>query len=272
MGILYMLSIIDSIILGAVQGITEFLPISSSGHLIIARDILGMSQEGGLAFDAILQLATVCAVILYFRKDIWDLIVNVLKGFQDKEKNKLTIYLIVGTIPAVVLGLLLESRMETIFRSIHVVILTLVIGSVVMFIADKIFAKREVKSELTIKKSIIIGLFQSLALFPGMSRSGMSISGGYFMGLSKDLAVRFSFLLAVPIIFGSGLVKLIEIIQEPSLVSGGVSVLITGFISAFVFGWIAIDFLLKFLKTNTFTVFVVYRLLLVGVLLVLFVI
>ncbi len=262
-----MLSVIDSITLGAIQGITEFLPISSSGHLIIARDILGMSQEGGLAFDAILQLATVCAVILYFRKDIFKLIKNVLIGFKDSEKNKMTLYLIVGTIPAVVLGLLLESRMETVFRSVNVVIVTLLIGSLVMLVADKIFAKKQIKTELTISKSIIIGLFQSLALLPGMSRSGMSISGGYIMGLSKEIAVRFSFLLAVPIIFGSGLVKLIEIIREPSLVSGGSDVLVVGFASAFVSGWIAIDFLLKFLKTNTFTVFIVYRLILVATLL-----
>jgi undecaprenyl-diphosphatase len=266
-----MLSVIDSIILGAIQGITEFLPISSSGHLIIARDILGMSQEGGLAFDAILQLATVCAVILYFRKDIWGLIINVFKKFKDAEKNKLTGYLIVGTIPAVILGLLLESRMETVFRSANVVVITLVIGSIIMLLADKIFIKKVTKSELTIKKSIIIGFFQAFALLPGMSRSGMSISGGYIIGLSKEMAVRFSFLLAVPIIFGSGLVKLIEIIKEPTLISGGATVLITGFISAFIFGWLAIDFLLKFLKTNTFSIFIIYRIILAGVLLILFI-
>lgn len=271
MGILYMLSIIDSIILGVIQGITEFLPISSSGHLIIARDILGISQEGGLAFDAILQLATACAVILYFRKDIFDLFLNVFKGFKDSSKNKLTTYLIIGTIPAIPFGLLLENKMETVFRSVHIVVITLLIGSVIMFLADKIFEKKSKKSELTITKSIIVGLFQSLALFPGMSRSGMTISGGYFMGLSKEQAVRFSFLLSIPIIAGSGLLQLIHIIKNPILISGGFTTLSSGFIFAFISGWFAIDFLLKFLKTNTFKVFVIYRLVLVVLLFIFFV-
>jgi undecaprenyl-diphosphatase len=147
-----------------------------------------------------------------------------------------------------------------------------------MMIADKVLARHPREGgdpghidNLTIKKSIIIGFFQSLALIPGMSRSGMTISGGYFLGLSKEMAVRFSFLLSTPIIVGSGLVKLIDIIKEPTLVSGGASVLIAGFVSAFIFGWIAIDFLLKFLKTNSFIVFVVYRVVLAGVLLIWFV-
>lgn len=287
MCIVYMLSVFDSIILGIVQGITEFLPISSSGHLIIARDLLGITQEGGLAFDAILQLATACAVLIYFKKDIGDLIKNIFSKTKDKVKTNLTICLIVGTIPAIILGILLEDHMESVFRNISLVAFTLIIGSFIMLGADKILVKRikgqdprractrkdgcedDITGGLSIKKSIVIGLFQSLALIPGMSRSGMSISGGYFLGLSKEMAVRFSFLLSVPIIVGSGLIKLVDIIKEPTLVSGGNSVLITGFVSAFIFGWLAIDFLLKFLKTNSFGVFVWYRVIL-ALLLILF--
>lgn len=284
MGILYMFSVFDSIILGLVQGMTEFLPISSSGHLIIARDLLGIAQEGGLAFDAILQLATACAVILYFRKDIIDLIKNLFSKTKDATKNTLTICLIFGTIPAIIFGLLLQGYMDSVFRNISLVTLTLVLGSLIMFIADKILAQRisnktmdsrlrgnDVAGGLTVSKGILIGIFQSLALIPGMSRSGMSISGGYFLGLSKEMAVRFSFLLSIPIIVGSGLVKLIEIIKEPALVSGGSSVLIAGFVSSFVFGWIAIDFLLKFLKTNSFAVFITYRIVLALLLLLFFI-
>jgi undecaprenyl-diphosphatase len=270
-----MFSVFDSIILGFVQGMTEFLPISSSGHLIIARDLLGISQKGGLAFDAILQLATACAVILYFRKDIFELIANLFSKTKDKTKNNLTVCLIAGTIPAIILGLLLQDYMDSVFRNISLVALTLVIGSLIMFGADVFLSKRKKENtkdvEISVSKSIIVGLFQALALIPGMSRSGMSISGGYFMGLSKEMAVRFSFLLSVPIIFGSGLVKLIEIIKEPSLVSGGSSVLVAGFISALIFGWIAIDFLLKFLKSNSFMVFIAYRIVLAGVLLIWFI-
>ncbi len=269
-----MFSVFDSIILGIVQGLTEFLPISSSGHLIITRDVLGIAQEGGLAFDAVLQLATACAVLLYFRKDIWDLIQNVFSRSRDKAKTNLTVCLIVGTIPALILGLILEEYMETVFRNISLVALTLVIGSLVMLCADLFLSKRKKQniehSEISLFKSIIIGFFQSLALIPGMSRSGMTISGGYFLGLSKDAAVRFSFLLSTPIIVGSGILKLVDIIQNPSLVSGGTSTLVFGFIFAFVFGWFAIDFLLKFLKTNSFTVFVIYRIVLAGALLIWF--
>jgi len=275
-GTLYMLSIFDSTILGIIQGITEFLPISSSGHLIITRDILGISQTGGLAFDAILQLATACAVLLYFRKDILGLFLNLFKKEKDEEKSKLTLYLIVGTIPAVIFGFLLENSMDTIFRNGQLVAYTLLIGALIMMYADKVVQKRKQKSEyvpktLTIGKSIAIGLFQSLALVPGMSRSGMTISGGYFLGLSKETAIRFSFLLSIPIIVASGLLKLIDIIQNPTLVSGGFVVLGAGALSAFVFGWLAIDFLLKFLKTNSFKIFIIYRVILAVLLFILFI-
>lgn len=267
-----MLSVFDSIILGITQGITEFLPISSSGHLIIARDVLGITQDGGLAFDAILQLATACAVLLYFRKDIIDLILNVFKKERDMQKLKLTAALIIGTIPAIVLGLFLQDYMETIFRSTTLVAITLIIGSVVMYIGDLFLKKRTRSAEdLTIMKGFGIGLYQCLALVPGMSRSGMSISGGYFLGLSKEMAVRFSFLLSIPIIVGSGLVKLVDVIKDPSIISGGFITLSFGFISAFVFGWFSIDFLLKFLKTNSFKVFVVYRTVLAILLLIFFI-
>ncbi len=268
-----MLSTIDSIILGMVQGLTEFLPISSSGHLIIAREILDINQIGGLAFDAVLQLATACAVILYFRKDIGELIANLFTGCRDKIKNVLTLFLIVGTIPALIAGLFLQDYMETVFRNTQLVALTLIVGSLIMLAADWIYSKKEkedkVSCELSYGKSFIVGLFQALALIPGMSRSGMTISGGYFLGLQKDVAVRFSFLLSIPIIAGSGLLKMKDIIQDPSLIGGQYVVLAIGAATAFIFGWFAIDFLLKFLKTNTFKVFVIYRILLAVLLLLL---
>lgn len=265
-----MVSAFDSILLGFVQGMTEFLPISSSGHLIVVRELLGIDQTGGLAFDAILQLATAMAVLLYFRKDIWDLVMNVFAKVKDPVKTKLTVFLIVGTVPAIVIGLLLQDYMETVFRNPQLVALTLVVGAVIMFVADRMLAKRQANNtigELNIKKSIGIGFFQALALVPGMSRSGMSISGGYFLGISKDLAVRFSFLLSIPIIVGSGLVKMLDIVQEGMLATMGAQSLVLGALSAFVFGWLAIDFLLRFLRANTFTWFVVYRVVLAGVIL-----
>ncbi len=274
MGILYMVSVFDSILLGFVQGITEFLPISSSGHLILARDIFGISQTGSLAFDAILQLATACTVVLYFRNDICDLVKNLFKKQKDPEKTKLTYYLIIGTIPAVILGLMIQEYMETIFRSTFLVAMTLIAGALVMFAADKILQKRikeNTQTQNMLIKSLGVGLFQCLALVPGMSRSGMTISGGYILGLKKEVAIRFSFLLSIPIIVGSGLVKALDIIKDPSIIGGEVSILLFGAISAFVFGWFAIDFLLKFLKTNSFKGFVVYRIVLAVLLLIFFI-
>ncbi len=257
-----MLSVWDSILLGLVQGITEFLPISSSGHLILAREILGISQEGGLAFDAMLQLATALAVLLYFRSDVWDLVKNLFSTTRDSAKTKLTGYLLVGTVPAAVAGLLLEDYMETLFRSPKLVAVTLVAGAAIMLAADRALARRAARGSvdgLTAGKSVIIGFFQALALVPGMSRSGMTISGGYLLGIQKETAIRFSFLLAIPVIVGSGLLKLPDLVQETGVTGSGALSLILGFVSSFAFGWLAIDFLLKFLRSNTFTGFALYR-------------
>lgn len=253
----------NSIILGLVQGITEFLPISSTGHLIIFRDFLGINVEYGLAFDAVLQLATALAVIVYFWKDLVGFITR--KESKSKEQGITLWHLFWGTIPAIILGLSLQSLMETTFRSTQVVAITLVIGAIIMFASEK-FLKNKT---LTSKNSFVIGLFQSLALIPGMSRAGMTISGGYFLGIKKEVAIRFSFLLSIPIIAGSGLYKLTELIGDTALFSVIWPQLLVGSISAFVFGILSIDFLIKFLKNHTFKGFVIYRILIAILLLVL---
>jgi len=245
-----------SILLGFIQGVTEFLPISSTGHLVIFRDILGLNNSYGLAFDAVLQLATALAVLVYFRKDLIGLFSR--QPIADSRQQIKIKHLIWATIPAVVLGFFLQDYMETVFRSSHVVATTLVIGAIVMFVSER-FIKEGV---VTAKNSFMIGLFQSLALIPGMSRSGMTISGGYFLGLKKDLAIKFSFLLSVPIIGGTGAYKLLEIIGDSSLFFSIWPQLLVCSISALLFGWLSIDFLLKFLKTHTFRGFVIYRIIL----------
>ncbi len=200
------MSIFDSIILGVVQGVSEFLPISSSGHLIIARQLFNWHTTTDLAFDAVLQLATILALIVYFWKDIWRLLTaffQMIRGIAIDKKDKVMIWaIIIGTIPAVIAGLLLEKYMETTFRSAVLVCIVLIIGSGVMFAAEK-FSKKN--KELTIIDGLWVGLFQCLALVPGFSRSGATISGGLFMGLTREDATRFSFLMSIPIIFGSGM-------------------------------------------------------------------
>lgn len=231
----------NNIILGIVQGLTEFIPVSSSGHLILAREFLSV-HGNDLAFDAVLQLATVLAVLVYFWKDLWGLL-------YDWKKLKI---IVLATIPAVVFGLLLEKYMETVFRNVLLVAIMLAVGSFIMLLSEYFSTKDK---QLTLKNGFIIGLFQCLALIPGMSRSGMTISGGLFTGLSREEATRFSFLLSFPIILGSGLKKALDI-QTFDLSFG------LAFITAFIVGLGAIHFLIKFLKNHSLRAFVWYRILL----------
>lgn len=253
------MEIIKSIILGAVQGLTEFLPISSSGHLILTREFLGINNVNGLAFDAVLQLATTLAIIVYFRKDVLSLartfIMILLKKPVSSEEKKLFWFVLFATIPAVILGLLLENTMETIFRSAILVACTLLIGSVIMYLAEKRLGHH---SDLSNSNSFYLGLFQSLALIPGMSRSGMTISGGLLLGLKREVAVRMSFVMAVPILIGSGLKQFLDLMSGGGLSSIGLNLLL-GSITSFAVGLWAIHFLIKYLKDHSMMVFVWYR-------------
>jgi undecaprenyl-diphosphatase len=254
--------IFDSIILGIVQGLTEFLPISSSGHLIIARDILGWSGTNDLSFDAVLQLATALALVVYFWKDIFKLIKTffalILRKTVEHKDTVLIFAIIIGTIPALVLGLLLEKYMETIFRSAGLVALVLIIGSIVMYFAERFAQKNK---DLNIRKGFWIGCFQCLALVPGFSRSGATISGGLFLGLNREDAARFSFLLSIPIILGSGLKKLLDLFQSGFVLDSGISLLVAS-VTAFIVGILAIGFLMKYLKKHSLNIFIWYRVIL----------
>lgn len=265
---------IGAIILGFIEGATEFIPVSSSGHLIIARHFLGL-PETGLAFDAVLQLATSCALLFYFWQDILEILKNfwsLITGKKIEDRNKIMIWaIILGTVPAIIFGLFLEKSMDTIFRNVNLVALTLVLGSILFWYAQKfaktVIAKKETK-ELSVGRGIVIGFFQCLALVPGVSRSGATISGGLFSGLTQEEAVRFSFLLSIPILFGAGLKKLFEVRSE--LFSTGFGgPLLLGSVVAFVTGYFAIKFLITYLKNHNLNVFIWYRVV-VAILLVIF--
>lgn len=248
-----------AIILGFIEGATEFIPISSTGHLIIARQILGENNIGGLAFDAVLQLAASCALLVYFRRDIWHLI-HVAWDFilrkSVEEKDKTLLYaIIIGTIPAIIFGLFLEKEMETIFRNVHLVAVTLILGSILFWYAQRI-GKQD--KTLSLGRGIVVGFFQCLALVPGISRSGATISGGLISGLTQEEAVRFGFLLSLPILFGAGLKKLFEVRYELLSTDLGMSLLL-GSVTAFVTGLIAINFLIKYLKNHNLNLFIYYR-------------
>lgn len=249
----------SALILGVVQGLTEFLPVSSSGHLILAREILGLQTENGLAVDAILQLATILAVGIYFYKDLINLAKTAVFVILNKpidQKNKiLLIAIILGTIPALIAGLLLEKTMETVFRSAELVAITLILGSALFWLAEKMAKQNK---PLDINNGFLIGLFQTLALVPGVSRSGSTISGGLILGLTREQAARFSFLLSFPIILGSGLKKFLDLQKEHLISSLGYPLLLS-FITAFIVGLLCIHFLLRYLKNHSLNIFIIYR-------------
>jgi len=257
-----MVTIPQSLILGVVEGVTEFLPVSSSGHLILVRELLHINDQGGLAFDAILQLGTILAAFVYFWADIWKLIKTgwkiITRGSKSvaaTERN-LLLAVILGTIPAVIAGLLLQKTMETAFRSATLVAITLLLGSALFVYAEK--KSRQTHADASTHDGFWVGLYQCLALVPGISRSGATISGGLLQGLTRETAVRFSFLLSLPIIAGSGLLELHKILKNGAT-DIAPAPLVIGFITSFVLGYICIRWLLGYLKHHTLMAFVWYR-------------
>lgn len=241
-----------SIAAGVIQGLTEFLPVSSTGHLIILEVIFGLSQEKfGLAFDASLHLGTLIAVVIFFYKDYLGAL---------KNKN-LLLKLAIGTLPAIVLGLALENLIESTFRHILVVSLALIAFSFVMLFAEIVNKKSEKKSRVSIKDAFIMGIFQSIALIPGVSRSGSTISGGLLRSLRREEAARFAFLLSGPIIALAGAKKFLEVLVAGTPESS-LTLFIIGIFSSGIFGYLTIKYFLKYISKNSLAIFIIYRLIL----------
>ena len=232
----------------------------------MVRPWLGLSDDYALAFDAVLHLATALAVVTCFRSDIWSLIQVVFRKVGrlpvDKKDLNLVYALIIGTIPAVFFGLLFEDIMANNFRSPFLVAAVLVLGSLFFIYAERVYKGGRGQNQFTIKSGLKIGLWQSLALIPGFSRAGATISGGMILGFSRGQATKFAFLLAIPIMLGAGSKKLIE------LMSTGLDIawtpLLVGALTAFIVGLLAINFMLKFVRRHTFWPFIWYRIILAG--------
>lgn len=260
----------DAIILGLVQGITEFLPVSSTGHLILMREMLGLQVEFGLAVDATLHFATAFAVLLYFRKDLLELAQTCIHLVARREVEPVTKTLLfalaIGTVPAVIAGLYLEEAIETVFRKPHLVAWVLIAGSILFVLAEHVSKRIMEYKELTITRGLYVGLFQTLALVPGMSRSGATISGGMLLGLTREKSARFAFLLSFPIILGAGSKKLLEL-GSAGMATGEWMVIGASALVAFTSGILCIHYLLKFLRNHTLYAFVAYRVLLAAVVL-----
>ena len=251
------MSLIQAVVLGLLQGIGEFLPISSSAHLVLVPWIFNWTDPG-LTFDIALHMGTLVAVIVYFWKD-WLRLLS--KGFADARSTdgRLFWYLVAATIPGAVAGLLFEKKAETIFRSPLLIALMLIVAGMFLYWTDRKSAKNVEMSKLTFKTSFLIGLSQALAIIPGVSRSGVTMTMGLWLGLTREGAARFTFLLSTPIIFGAALVKLPHILSNPSLITTN---FIVGMLVSFVTGIASIGFLLRYVQTKSFLPFAWYRFLL----------
>jgi undecaprenyl-diphosphatase len=260
------MDLLSAVILGCVQGITEFLPVSSTGHLILVRVLLGVDDTNGLAFDAMLHLATATAVIVYFFDELWLLLQTFLRklGRLPVNEKDMTIIkaLVIGSIPAALLGVFLESTMNTLFRHPILVAGVLIAGSILFMVAEYKYQNEYHEQEIDVGMGLKIGLFQTLALIPGMSRSGASIVGGMFMGLSRSDAARFAFLLAVPIMLGAGGKKFLELLTSDTAVAWGPIFL--GAAVSFAVGLLAIHFMISFVRRHTLWPFIWYRIILAG--------
>jgi undecaprenyl-diphosphatase len=261
------MDIIHSFLLGITQGLTEFLPISSSAHLVILPKIIKAKSEilNSLTFDVILHFGTFMAVVIYYRKKLFNLILIFLDGVFNEQKRKisdfkLSIALIIATIPAFLFGFFLDEYVEKTFREPALIAFVFVIFAIFLLFADNKKNLLRNINQITLKDAIIIGSFQALALIPGVSRSGITITAALLLGLKRDEAAEFSFLLSIPIILGAFIFKLSSIIKLG--VGENITVLLTGFFSSFIAGFIAIWFLINFVKKNSYLPFVIYRILL----------
>ncbi len=242
------MTLIQALVLGIVQGLSEFLPISSSGHLALLSHIPAWKPQP-LVFDTTLHLATALTLVVYFWSDLMILITS---------KSKLLFFILLGSIPAGVLGFLFESDFEERFRSVGSVTLFMFLGTLLMVYAQK-FGKEHMRIEgVTAVKSIKIGFFQALALFPGVSRSGSTISGAMLSGLGQVDAARLSFLMSIPIVVLAGGYKLVS--TDWATIDVSTNILAVGFISSFLMGLAVVHFLLNYLKSHGLNIFIYYRL------------
>ena len=254
------MSTFEAIVLGIVQGLTEFLPISSTGHLRIVPAFAGW-EDPGAAFTAVTQLGTLAAVLAYFRHDLWRIAVAFVRGLRDPEirrttDSRLGWYILLGTIPISVFGLAFDDQIEDEARSLTLIGTTLIVLGLLLLLAERTGKRERELDDLTVRDGVIIGFAQALALVPGVSRSGATLTAGLFLNLERATAARYSFLLSVPAVVLSGLYQVRDIGGEGAV---GAAPTAVATLLAFVSGYAAIAFLLKFLATRSTLVFVVYR-------------
>lgn len=267
------MGIFEAIILGIVQGLTEFLPVSSSAHLRVTSELLGIG-DAGAAFTAITQIGTEAAVIVFFWRDIVRIIGRWFRSLSGKTvpRNdpdaKLGWWIILGTLPIVVLGLLFQDAIESTLRSLWFVAISLIVFGLLLGVADRLGTKVRPIEKLTWKHGLIYGFAQAAALIPGVSRSGGTITAGLFMGYKREAAARYSFLLAIPAVLGSGFYQVFKVIKAPTNDTPW-SMTIIATVVAFVIALFVIGFFMRYISKRSFMPFVIYRVIIGGVIIVL---
>jgi undecaprenyl-diphosphatase len=266
-------NLLHAIVLGVVQGLTEFLPISSSAHQRIVPAFLGW-EDPGAAFTAITQLGTEAAVLIFFRNDLWSIATKWVRALRDPRLRwhpdvRMGWYLIVATIPIGILGYVFQDQIETGGRDLWLIGTTLIVFGLILGYADRVGRHERDVEQLSTRDGIVIGLAQSLALIPGVSRSGATMSAGLLLGLQRPAAARFSFLLAVPAVVASGLFELKGVISGEKGGNEPIGYVVVATVIAFVVGYLAIAWLLRYLAHHSVRLFVIYRVLLGGTVLLL---
>jgi undecaprenyl-diphosphatase len=254
-------TIFQAIVLGILQGATEFIPVSSSAHLMLVPWLLEWNNPPSLGFDVILHLGTLAAVLIYFWKEWLAMAQSAIRWLVKRDSSdpnlKLLGLLVVGTIPAAVIGGLFEKLFEEIFQQPVIAAALLFVTAGLLFIGERLGKQDRTLESASWLDGLIIGAAQAVAIFPGISRSGATITAGRLRGLSRDTAARFSFLLAAPIILGTGIVHLIDLAQT-GVSSSEILLLVAGFASALVTGYLVIHWLLGFLRARSTTIFSIY--------------
>ncbi|GEP32427.1 undecaprenyl-diphosphatase 2 [Nocardioides szechwanensis] len=261
LGFLLVWDYLQAVVLGLLQGLTEFLPISSSAHLRIFPELFGWGDPGA-AFTAVIQIGTELAVLIYFREDIWRIGSAWVKSlFRPEYRGHLDArmgwFIIIGSLPIVVLGILLKDVIERDFRNLWIIGTTLIVLGIVLGIADRVGRTDKKIKEISLRDAVLMGAAQAMALIPGVSRSGATLSMGRFLGYDREAATRYAFLLAIPAVVGAGLFELPEISGGDNDYGWGPTIVAT--VVSFAVGYAAIAWLLRYVSTRSYTPFVLYR-------------
>lgn len=255
------MNMIEALLLGIIQGATEFLPVSSSGHLALAHYFLG-AQESDLAFDVALHLGTLLAILAYFRDDFLQMGKAVLGLHKEQAETlrlrKMAFFIAIATIPGALAGLLLGKTAETFFRHPALVATALAVAGLMLLLADRAGKRTRNFEAISLVDALLVGLSQACAIIPGVSRSGSTITCGLAMGLNRQAAVRFSFLLSAPIIFGAGVHEIPDILKN-GLADGQSTLYISGFLASAISGYLFISFIMRYIKAKSFAIFAYYR-------------